>query len=265
MSGRNPTAPKKTVAATKVPTTAPNARFGHKRSRGRPSCDRMMINSSVFTGATPIKRTQGLQSSVERHANRDLCHVQPLGRFANAGAAKRNGSDNLLLLTRQFPNQRVDIPWPKLRQLLLGLKRIHHIIDRHLDSSASPPKNVDNLVSCYRGQPGPNLSGGVPGALLQMDREQYLLHDILGLALQDTKSATTRASNGPNIRCYGMKELPVCTAVASHGRSHPRRPVCFPGRCGHLFTLTRRGSGLLPSSRLICCKGTANRQLPDGT
>src|ERR1700751_4595530 len=224
MSGRNPTAPKKSVAATRVPTVAPSARFGHKRSRGRPSFDRMMINSSVFTGTTPIKRTQGLQSSVERHANRDLCHVQPLGRFANAGAAKRNGSDNLLLLTRQFPNQRVDISWPKLRQLLLGLKRIHHIID--------------NLVSCYRGQPGPNLSGGVPGALLQMDREQYLLHDILGLALQDTKSATTRASNGPNVRCYGMKELPVCTAVAGHGRSHPHRPVRFPGRCGHLLALT---------------------------
>src|ERR1700758_3032364 len=103
MSGRNPISVKKSVAATKVPAAVLNAKPGHKRWRGRPSFDRMLINSSVFTGATPIKGTQGLQSSVERHANRDLCHAQPLGGLADASAANGDGSDNLLLLTRQFP------------------------------------------------------------------------------------------------------------------------------------------------------------------
>src|SRR5579862_3242299 len=100
MSGRTPTPAKNNIATMTTPPATATATADRKR-HGTKSFTSNSMRSSVFTGASPIENGQGFQRAMQRHPDRTLCHLEPIGRLADAAAVEGYGSDDFLLLRRE--------------------------------------------------------------------------------------------------------------------------------------------------------------------
>src|ERR1019366_2712468 len=94
MSGRKPIPTKNKIAAMMIPPATAPANTDRKPQGGSKSFTSRLMRSSVFTGAIPIENGQRFQRAMQRDSNGTLCHLEPVGCFADAAAIERYGSDD---------------------------------------------------------------------------------------------------------------------------------------------------------------------------
>jgi len=131
--------------------------------------------------------------------------------LANAGAGRRRR------LLAAFLPLAVGITFEAVvRGIFHRFARQHFgkVINIDKDAPAAAAQRVDQLVAGDRKQPWGKRGADVPGVPLQMDRQQNVLHDVLGLIdrLPCTRKATAR--RGPEHRRDGLEQAMIRRTVA---------------------------------------------------
>ena len=96
----------------------------------------------------------------------------------------------------------------------LARQHFGEIVDIDENPPAAAAQRVDQLVAGDRKQPRRKRGADVPGVPLQMDRQQNVLHDVLGLIDRLPCPRQTAARRGPEHRRDGLEQAMIRRIVA---------------------------------------------------
>src|SRR5579871_78455 len=179
---------------------------------------------------------------MQGNADSALGHMKPVGGLPDAAAIDGNRLDDFALADLQLCKKPVDLARGGSISVILRTKRVDHLVDRHGDMPAPPAQCVDELVADNRGNPGADRSRLIPGAALEMYREENFLHDIFHVPFEGAGHAATMTRHRAKMRRYSHEEPAIRGSITRNRGSHPCRPVSFPRPAVHVLPSLRTPS-----------------------
>ena len=224
-----------------------NAAAEPKRGRRRFGGERVDEVGGLHWVALRQATASAFSARCKRHPHRHFAHRQPRRGRRDRLAFERDRRDDVALARRELLHHPLDVA---AGMRVVALRRGQHrleILDRLGPAHAAPPHRVDDLVAGDgvdpRRQPGP----AVPGAPLQVDRQQSFLHDILDIRVADPGAGESAARHRPDRPANLLEQPPIGRLVARQGGAHRRRPFVVAGACGGCLAHVR----FVPSPRFV--------------
>src|SRR5262245_56433417 len=79
-------------------------------------------------------------------------------------------------------------------------QRFGKVVERYMYPPPAPPERIDHLMPCDRPNPWGCRGHPVPALSLEVNGEQRLLHDILGIGIGEPRPREALAGEGANHR-----------------------------------------------------------------
>ena len=151
---------------------------------------------------------------MERDPHGAFAHAQANRRFLRAHSFYGDEADNVTLALVQPLQHPFDIVAVEIVGLAFGPQRLAHALDRDLGPEAPPSLRVDQLVVEDGGDPRADRTGRLPCRPLQVDREEDVLDDVLGIRKRHISSIAEPPSDGPQVPSQCREKPAVLDLVA---------------------------------------------------
>jgi hypothetical protein len=171
---------------------------------------------SSLTGSR-ARSTDGGEAAVEGYAHGGFLHAQTFCGFADGGAFKANGGDNLLLPVREAIERALNVAGMGFF-LFGGGEGFGEIADVDLDALAAAAVGVDDLVARDGIDPWAERAVGLPGVAFEMNGQQGFLHDILSVDAQARTDLAARLHTDD--RGDLLEQSRIAGFIAGQSRAH---------------------------------------------